>query len=94
MNVPGIRMVDAVNGLLGIEWIEGKSVRFLLGGGAEGEAEADGDDDDGEEEGAAPADAAPDLLEEYTISHGTSPPKISMPPAVHADRRRVGCQIR
>ncbi|ETW76474.1 hypothetical protein HETIRDRAFT_328859, partial [Heterobasidion irregulare TC 32-1] len=41
VNVPGIRMVDAVNGLLGIEWIEGKSVRFLLGGGAEGEAEAD-----------------------------------------------------
>ena len=70
-------MVDAANGLLGIEWIEGKSVRFLLGGGAEGEAEADGDDES-EEDDDAPADALPDLLEEYTISHGTSPPKPSM----------------
>ena len=32
-------MVDASEGVLGIEWIEGKSVRFLLGGGAEGEEE-------------------------------------------------------
>lgn len=35
-------MVDAPAGVLGIEWIEGKSVRALLGGGApEEEDEAD-----------------------------------------------------
>jgi len=34
VNVPGIRMVDASAGLLGIEWIEGKSVRIILPGGA------------------------------------------------------------
>ncbi|KIJ67338.1 hypothetical protein HYDPIDRAFT_84105, partial [Hydnomerulius pinastri MD-312] len=37
VNVPGIRMVDAAEGVLGIEWIDGKSVRALLPGGAEGE---------------------------------------------------------
>lgn len=40
MNVPGVKMVDVVEGVLGIEWIEGKSVRRLLPGGAEGEEEA------------------------------------------------------
>ncbi|KAI0736894.1 kinase-like domain-containing protein [Fomitopsis betulina] len=35
VNVPGVRMVDAPAGVLGLEWIEGRSVRFLLGGGAE-----------------------------------------------------------
>ncbi|KAG2148902.1 kinase-like domain-containing protein [Suillus clintonianus] len=33
--VPGIRMVDVNEGVLGIEWIDGKSVRQLLPGGAE-----------------------------------------------------------
>jgi TP53 regulating kinase-like protein len=32
-------MVDALEGVLGIEWVEGRSVRYLLGGGDE---EADG----------------------------------------------------
>ncbi|KAG6853803.1 hypothetical protein C0991_001253 [Blastosporella zonata] len=32
-------MVDASAGAIGIEWIEGKSVRCLLPGGAEGEAD-------------------------------------------------------
>lgn len=30
-------MVDAVDGVIGIEWIEGSSVRHLLPGGAEEE---------------------------------------------------------
>ena len=34
-------MVDAVEGVLGIEWIDGASVRVLLGGGAEGEVEVE-----------------------------------------------------
>ncbi|GBE85637.1 EKC/KEOPS complex subunit BUD32 [Sparassis crispa] len=34
-------MVDAAQGILGIEWIEGQSVRFLLGRGAEGEDETE-----------------------------------------------------
>jgi TP53 regulating kinase-like protein len=44
-------MVDATEGVLGVEWIEGKSVRLLLGGGAEDEQEAEvlGYDDSDEE---------------------------------------------
>lgn len=62
-------MVDAAGGVLGIEWIEGRSVRFLLGGGAEDEQEmeeyAEDEDDDlvEEEEDADP-------LEEYGVSKG------------------------
>ncbi|CCM02900.1 uncharacterized protein FIBRA_05014 [Fibroporia radiculosa] len=40
VNVPGIRMVDAAEGLLVLEWIDAKSVRSLLGGGAEGGEES------------------------------------------------------
>lgn len=44
VNVPGIRMVDATEGILGIEWIEGMCVRKLLPGGAETETELSGAD--------------------------------------------------
>ncbi|KAF9512049.1 hypothetical protein BS47DRAFT_1372903 [Hydnum rufescens UP504] len=40
VRVPGIRMVDAEEGVLGLELIDGKAVRQILPGG--------GDDDDGE----------------------------------------------
>ncbi len=59
-------MVDAVEGVLGIEWIDGKSVRFLLGGGAEGEEEmAEDEESVGEEEVIEE-----DPLLEYGVSHG------------------------
>ncbi|KAG6833308.1 hypothetical protein H0H87_008940 [Tephrocybe sp. NHM501043] len=58
VNVPGVRMVDAAAGALGIEWIEGKSVRRLLPGGAEGEA-------GGEEETEEEDDKDP--LKEYGV---------------------------
>lgn len=64
-------MVDAPGGVLGIEWIEGTSVRMLLGGGAEDEQEAeileyaaDTDDDEPQEEEV-------DSLLEYEITLGT-----------------------
>jgi len=63
VNVPGVRMVDTTAGALGIEWIEGKSVRRLLPGGAGDEGEAEGE---GEQEGEN-ADIA-DLLKEYGVS--------------------------
>jgi hypothetical protein len=55
-------MVDAVEGLLGIEWIDGQSVRKLLPGGA-GEDEEGASEDD-------PEDA--DSLNEYDIPVGLS----------------------
>ncbi|KAJ7171708.1 hypothetical protein C8R43DRAFT_1085030 [Mycena crocata] len=61
VNVPVIRMVDAAEGILGLEWIDGQSVRRLLPGGA-------GDEDeliDSEEE---PEPEIVDLLQEYDTS--------------------------
>lgn len=57
--MPGLRFVDTANGVLGIEWVNGKSVRFLLGSGDEGE-DVDGD-----------RDTVEDPLVEYGVSKGT-----------------------
>ncbi|OAX37736.1 hypothetical protein K503DRAFT_792805 [Rhizopogon vinicolor AM-OR11-026] len=63
VNVPGIRMVDVNEGVLGIEWIEGKSVRQLLPGGAELE-----DIDELEEMDEVEDTDATDALVEYGVS--------------------------
>ena len=63
--MPGIRMVDAAEGILGLEWIEGKSVRRLLPGGADEEDE-DEENEGGEEE--------EDALREYGVTMGRSFP--------------------
>jgi TP53 regulating kinase-like protein len=59
--VPGLRFVDAASGALGIEWIDGKSVRSLFGSGEEGE----------EEEDVASAEDE-DFLAEYGVPKGMS----------------------
>ncbi|EIM80627.1 uncharacterized protein STEHIDRAFT_142574 [Stereum hirsutum FP-91666 SS1] len=100
VNVPGIRMVDAASGVLGIEWIEGRSVRFLLGGGAEDEQEmeeyAEDEDDDlvVEEEDADP-------LEEYGVSKdavmgmiGTEIAKMHLADIVHGDLTTSNMMLR
>ncbi|KAB5589164.1 Serine/threonine-protein kinase [Ceratobasidium theobromae] len=56
VSVPGIRFVHADTGLLGIEWIEGTSVRKVLGGGAEGE-------DETEEQSEQETEAQPEIDE-------------------------------
>ncbi|EAU83637.2 other/Bud32 protein kinase, partial [Coprinopsis cinerea okayama7 len=56
VNVPQILMVDAAEGILGIEWIDGHSVRQLLPGGEEEEEE-------GEEQREGQQDA-PDSIDE------------------------------
>ncbi|KAK7696441.1 hypothetical protein QCA50_001098 [Cerrena zonata] len=66
VNVPGVRMVDLQEGVLGIQWIDGQSIRFLLGGGAEGEEEVEEVDDDGFEEDATESNE--DSLKEYNIT--------------------------
>lgn len=65
MSVPEVRLVDVREGVLGLEWIEGKSVRALLGGGAEDE-----DDDDVEGEEEAEEQEEEDPLKEYGITRG------------------------
>ncbi|KZT57995.1 hypothetical protein CALCODRAFT_433348 [Calocera cornea HHB12733] len=49
VRVPGVRLVDAAVGVLGVEWIEGASVRKVLGGGAEAEDEDEDEEADVEE---------------------------------------------
>ncbi|TCD71077.1 serine/threonine-protein kinase bud32 [Steccherinum ochraceum] len=67
VNVPSVRMVDASEGVLGLHWIDGKSVRFLLGGGAEGEEEVD----ESTVEDVVDEEEEEDLLAGYDISKGT-----------------------
>ncbi|KAJ4001220.1 hypothetical protein F5050DRAFT_1561244 [Lentinula boryana] len=59
VHVPGIRMVDATDGVLGIEWIEGQSLRILLPGGAE---------DDGSDNVDNVDSMDSDILNDYGVS--------------------------
>lgn len=54
-------MVDAAEGVIGMEWIEGSSVRHLLPGGAEEEVNESIMEDQGEDV---------DPLIEYGVSQG------------------------
>ncbi|EPT05908.1 hypothetical protein FOMPIDRAFT_1026791 [Fomitopsis schrenkii] len=88
VNVPGVRMVDAPAGVLGLEWIDGKSVRFLLGGGAEGVEEVVGESEENEDEEFIEEDP----LREYGISQddimrmiGSEIAKIHKADIVHGD---------
>lgn len=65
--VPKLKMVDAEDGLLGLEWIDGWSVREVLGGGAEGE---DGEADDLTEEQLARRVEAEGALDRLGVSKG------------------------
>lgn len=87
VSVPGIRMVDAAEGVLGIEWIEGKSIRMLLGGGAEGEEEEVLDSDqpfDDSTDTSVESVSHIDPLDEYQVTIGgflvsTSSPRFNLP---------------
>lgn len=48
--VPGLRIVDLQEGVLGMEWIEGWSVREVLGGGQDDEGVVDEDEEEDEDE--------------------------------------------
>jgi len=95
VNVPGIRMVDAAAGVIGIEWIEGKSVRHLLPGGAEkevDETEPNIDEDVVEEE---------DPLLDYSISQetlmgliGTEIAKMHTADIIHGDLTTSNMMLR
>ncbi|KAF7796242.1 hypothetical protein EIP86_007416 [Pleurotus ostreatoroseus] len=98
VTVPGIRMVDASEGVLGIEWIEGKSVRFLLGGGAEGEEEIieEADDEVVEED-----IVEEDPLVEYGVSPdevmqmiGTEIAKMHLADVIHGDLTTSNMMLR
>lgn len=75
MNVPGLRFVDAIEGLLGIEWIEGQSIKYLLPSGAQEEFEDEDEDGIGSDNGdddPSPIVTDEDPLKAYGISVGMS----------------------
>ncbi|KZT11464.1 uncharacterized protein LAESUDRAFT_809389 [Laetiporus sulphureus 93-53] len=96
VNVPGIRMVDAVEGVLGLEWIDGKSIRFLLGGGAEGEEVAENEIEETED-----LEEAEDPLSQYgvnadTVMHmiGTEIANMHQADVVHGDLTTSNMMLR
>ncbi|KAK0431199.1 hypothetical protein EV421DRAFT_1854742 [Armillaria borealis] len=93
VSVPGIRMVDAAEGVLGIEWIDGQSVRKLLPGGVE----EDGEEGEDEDEGLT----NPDSLEEYGVSAdeimqfiGTEIAKMHLADIIHGDLTTSNMMLR
>jgi len=63
-------MVDAAEGVLGVEWIEGMSVRRLLPGGAEEKGDISEQGIESRED--TESGDLEDLLKEYGISVGAS----------------------
>ncbi|KAI0031008.1 hypothetical protein K488DRAFT_79311 [Vararia minispora EC-137] len=93
VSVPGIRFVDASAGVLGIEWIDGRSVRFLLGGGDEGVDDEEADETEETEE--------EDALAEYGVARdelmrriGTEIAKMHLADIVHGDLTTSNMMLR
>jgi len=64
VRVPQVLLVDVDSGMMGIEWIDGKSVRFVLG------ADEDLVDDGGGVDAGGGGHAESSSAAEYGISHG------------------------
>jgi len=93
VSVPGVRFVDAANGVLGIEWVNGKSVRCLLGSRDEEDESEDGDENE--------ARADEDPLGEYAISKdammkmvGTEIAKMHLADIIHGDLTTSNMMLR
>lgn len=76
VRVPGLRIVDVKQGVLGIEWVEGWSVREVLGGGQEEDEGPELEGEEEEEEGEEGEDVAEKLrllgVEEGALSLSVS----------------------
>lgn len=95
VNVPGVRMIDVVEGILGIEWIEGKSVRRLLPGGTEEEEEAlDEIHDDTESEEEDPLKAFDVSVDQMMTLIGTEIAKMHLVDVIHGDLTTSNMMLR
>jgi TP53 regulating kinase-like protein len=61
--VPGIRFIDLTEGVLCLEWVDGRNVRVLLGGDSE-------EGEDSEDSGTPAAKPDRQNLSEYNITDG------------------------
>jgi len=94
-------MVDATEGILGIEWIEGKSVRLLLGGGAEDEQEVqvekypdDSDEDELQDEDVDSLSEYEVTLDELMDMIGTEIAKMHQADVIHGDLTTSNMMVR
>ncbi|KAH9052672.1 kinase-like domain-containing protein [Lactarius vividus] len=94
VSVPGLRFVDAASGALGIEWIDGRSLRSLLGSGDEGEETYR------EEDEVASAEDE-DLFAEYEVPKdalmamvGTEIAKMHLADIIHGDLTTSNMMLR
>ena len=79
VSVPGIRMVDASEGVIGIEWIDGQSIRVLLGAEDESEIVDEGVEAEGDE---APEENSGPNLSDFGLTIGKPDLTISALPAL------------
>ncbi|ORY90228.1 hypothetical protein BCR35DRAFT_299817 [Leucosporidium creatinivorum] len=97
VKVPGLRCVDVKQGVLGMEWIEGWSVREVLGGGQEGDELPD---EDGEEEEEEPDDVQ-EMLKGLGVDHdsllqavGAEIAKMHLAEVIHGDLTTSNMMVR
>jgi TP53 regulating kinase-like protein len=65
VTVPGVRFIDLAEGVLGMEWIEGHSVRALLGG------EPEQDETEEDLDGPSPSPSVlPPNISSYGVTDG------------------------
>ncbi|KAF9447042.1 hypothetical protein P691DRAFT_793851 [Macrolepiota fuliginosa MF-IS2] len=94
VNVPGIRMVDATEGVLGIEWIEGTSVRKLLPGGAEEEEALDEVTEDLSEDEIDPLKEFGVSVDQLMHLIGTEIAKMHLVDVIHGDLTTSNMMLR
>ncbi|KAH9475036.1 EKC/KEOPS complex subunit BUD32 [Psilocybe cubensis] len=87
VNVPGVRMVDAAEGLLGIEWIEGKSVKWLIPSGAQ-------DDDDEEQQDEISLDEFQLTIDQLMRLIGIEIAKMHLADIIHGDLTTSNMMVR
>ncbi|KAG2002354.1 other/Bud32 protein kinase [Coprinopsis cinerea AmutBmut pab1-1] len=102
VNVPQILMVDAAEGILGIEWIDGHSVRQLLPGGEEEEEEGEEQREEGQQDAPDSIDEAEERLKkEYGVDIdtlltliGTELSKLHKADIIHGDLTTSNMMVR
>ncbi|KAF8479849.1 kinase-like domain-containing protein [Gautieria morchelliformis] len=95
VRVPGVRMVDTECGVLGLEWIEGRSVRSLLGAGEEGESEDEAEFEATDEDNPGDGLASFGLtIDEVMGQMGVQIARMHMADVIHGDLTTSNMMIR
>ncbi|KAF8585237.1 hypothetical protein K439DRAFT_1632757 [Ramaria rubella] len=94
VRVPGIRMVDAGCGMLGLEWIEGRSVRSLLGAGEEGVYDDDAELDETTEDDTDELATFGVTIDEVMRQMGVEIAKMHLADVIHGDLTTSNMMIR